>query len=88
MPFRTLSVDGATWRVYPSGELTANMKDEFSLIFSRGDGSERESRVVRYSPQESRTRDQSFAQLDDAELLNYFRHSQPSAMSPEMFYAR
>lgn len=88
MPFRTLSVDGATWRVYPSGELTANVKDEFSLIFSRGDGSESESRVVRYSPQESRTRELSFAQLSDADLLKYFRHSQPSVMSPELFYAR
>lgn len=88
MPFRTVSVDGAAWRVYPSGEITANTKDEFSLIFSRGEGPRRESRVVRYSPQEARTREQSFAQLDDADLLRYFRESQPSAMSPEMFYAR
>lgn len=88
MPFRTLSVDGAAWRVVPSGEITVNTKDEFSLIFSRGEGSERESRVVRYSPQEARTRERSFAQLDDADLLRYFRESQPSSMSPETFYAR
>lgn len=88
MPFRTLAVNGAVWRVYPSGELTANMKDEFTLIFSHGEGAERESRVVRYSPQEARSRERSFAQLSDADLLIYFAHSQPSGMSPEMFYAR
>lgn len=88
MPFRTVSVDGAEWRVYPSGYLTANVKDEFSLIFSRGEGAERESRVVRYSPQQARTREQSFAQLSEADLLHYFHHSQPSGMAPETFYAR
>ncbi len=88
MPFRTISVDGSTWRVRPSGELTANFKDEFSLIFSRGEGHERESRVVRYSPQNSLWRESSFAQLSDSDLLHYLSQSQPSAMSPEMFYAR
>ncbi len=88
MPFRTISVDGAAWRVRPSGELTANFKDEFSLIFTCGEGEQRESRVVRYSPQNSLWRESSFAQLSDTDLLSYFRHSQPSAMSPETFYAR
>lgn len=88
MPFRTVTVDGAVWRVVPSGEITVNTKDEFSLIFSRGEGAERESRAVRYSPQEARTREQSFAQLGDDELVYLFRHSQPSSMSPELFYAR
>lgn len=88
MPFRTLAVNGVAWRVYPSGELTANMKDEFTLIFIRGEGAERESRVVRYSPQNARWREESFVQLSDADLLYYFAHSQPSGMSPEMFYAR
>lgn len=88
MPFRKISLDGAEWRVSPSGYLTANVKDEFALVFTRGDGAERESRVVRYSPQTARTREQSFAQLTDSELAYYLRHSQPSGMSPEMFYGR
>lgn len=88
MPFRTVSMDGVEWRVYPSGNITANVKDEFSLIFTRGEGDERESRVVRYSPQGARTREQSFAQLSEADLLYYLRHSMPAAMSPETAYSR
>jgi hypothetical protein len=88
MPFRTLTVDGAAWRVQPSGYITANTKDEFALIFARGDGAERETRVVRYSPTGARWREQSFAALTDEELHVLFSQSQPSATSPEAFYAR
>jgi hypothetical protein len=88
MPFRTLTVDGAAWRVRPSGEITVNRKDEFSLIFSRTDTATREMRAVRYSPQGARTRDESFALLSDDKLVELFRQSQPSDTSPELFYAR
>jgi hypothetical protein len=88
MPFRTITVAGATWRVQPSGYITANTKDEFALIFSRGDGADRETRVVRYSPTGARWREESFAQLTDADLARLLTHSQPGATSPEAFYAR
>lgn len=88
MPFRTVTVDGAVWRVQPSGYITANTKDEFALIFASGEGAERETRVVRYSPAGARWREQSFAALTDDELRTLFAQSQPSATSPEAFYAR
>jgi len=88
MPFRTLTVDGAAWRVQPTGYITANTKDEFALIFSRGEGADRETRVVRYSPVGARWREQSFVELSDDELRTLFGHSQPAATSPEAFYVR
>jgi hypothetical protein len=88
MPFRTVTVDGSVWRVQPTGYVTANTKDEFALIFARGDAAEKETRVVRYSPAGARWREQSFAELSDDELRTLFAQSQPSATSPEAFYAR
>lgn len=88
MPFRTVTIDGSTWRVQPSGYLTVNTKDEFALIFARGEGEHKEVRVTRYSPTGVRWREQSFAELTDDDLLRLFSHSQPSATSPEAFYAR
>jgi len=90
MPFRTVTIDGVAWGVQPSGYLTANTKDEFALIFARdvGTGAERETRVVRYSPVGARWREQSFAALTDDDLRTLFAQSQPSATSPEAFYAR
>jgi hypothetical protein len=88
MPFRTVAVDGAAWRVQPSGYITVNTKDEFALIFTRGDGAAREIRVTRYSPTGTRWREPSFAALSDDDLRVLFSQSQPSATSPEAFYAR
>lgn len=87
MPFRTVTVDGSIWRVQPSGYITANTKDEFALIFARGDGAEQEVRVTRYSPVGARWREQSFAALTDDDLRRLLYQSQPSATSPEAFYA-
>ena len=70
MPTRTITVDGRLWRVMPSGRVTQNDRDEFSLMFITGDGSERRVRVTRYSPQGSRSREQSFAELSDSELVH------------------
>jgi hypothetical protein len=88
MPTRTISVDGRTWRVMPSGRVTQNDRDEFSLMFISGAGSDRRVRVTRYSPQGSRSREQSLAELTDADLERLYRYSQPSATSPEANYAR
>lgn len=88
MPFRTVTIDGAVWRVQPAGYTTVNTKDEFGLIFARGDGDGEEIRVTRYSPVGARWREQSFAALTDDELRALLAKSQPSATSPEAFYAR
>lgn len=87
MPPRTITVDGASWDVYPSGRITQYDRDEFALVFVRGTGPEREVRVTRYSPQGTRSREQSLAELTDVELRRLFDYSQPSFTSPEAGYA-
>jgi hypothetical protein len=88
MAFRTVSVDGATWRVFPSGFVTQYDRDEFGLMFVRGNGEGRDVRVTRYSPSGARSREQAFLQLSDADLLRLFHESQPSFTSPEAGYVR
>ena len=88
MPTRSITADGCTWRVLPSGRVTQYDRDEFSLMFIAGTGAERIVRVTRYSPQGARSREQSFAELTDADLARLFDQSQPSATSPEADYAR
>lgn len=88
MPFRTITVDGTRWRVQPTGLSTPYNKDEFSLIFTREDPAPRETRVTRYSPRAARTREASFMALTEDDLAALLVHSQPSATSPEAFYAR
>jgi hypothetical protein len=88
MPTRRLAIDGQTWHVIPSGFVTQYDRDEFALLFvkheaGRGD---KETRVTRYSPQGSRSREDSLAELSDADLRRLFAQSQPSATSPEAGY--
>jgi hypothetical protein len=87
MPARTITVDGASWDVYPTGRITPYARAEFALVFVRGTGPEREVRVTRYSPQGTRSREQSLAELTDVELRRLFDYSQPSFTSPEAGYA-
>jgi hypothetical protein len=90
MPARSLEVDGQKWQVYPSGHITQYTQDEYGLLFSRsgGGGKDREVRVTRYSPQGTRSREQAFAELSDAQLRELFEQSQPSFTSPEAGYER
>jgi hypothetical protein len=88
MPTRSITVDGRTWRVMPSGRVTQYDRDEFSLMFIAGSGADRVVRVTRYSPQGARSREQSLAELTDADLARLLGQSQPSATSPEADYAR
>ncbi len=88
MPTRTISAGGRTWRVIPSGRVTQYDRDEFALLFISGDGTNRVVRVTRYSPQGSRSREQSLAELADADLQRLLSQSQPSETSPEADYAR
>ncbi len=87
MPSRKLLADGKTWRVFPSGHVTQYDGDEFGLLFIHGDGDERVVRVTRYSPLGARAREQSLAELSEADLLRLFNQSQPSVRSPEAGYA-
>ena len=88
MPGRRITVDGVQWEVSPSGYVTAYDQDEFGLIFVRESGNGKVTRVTRYSPQGSRSREQSFRELTDEQLRQYFAESQPSFTSPEAGYAR
>ena len=86
MPQRPLTIDGSTWHVIPSGRVTQYDRDEFGLMFVKQDGKDRIVRVTRYSPQGSRSREESLAELSDADLRRLFAQSQPSATSPEAGY--
>jgi hypothetical protein len=86
VPTRHIAIDGRDWQVFPSGFLTSYVGDEFGLIFVCGQGETREVRVTRYSPFGVRAREQSLAALDDEQLVEYFRMSQPGDRSPEAGY--
>ena len=84
---RKFTADGAEWVVMPSGRNTQYVRDEFGLRFTRLTG-ERVERLVRYSPRNSRSREQSLATLTDAELRELLGTSQPAYTAPETGYRR
>ena len=86
MQTRRITVDGRSWDVFPSGWITANEHDEFGLMFISGSGPEREVRITRYSPQGTRSRERSLAEMSDADLGRLLEFSQPSFTSPEAGY--
>jgi hypothetical protein len=86
VPSRHIDIDGRRWQVYPSGFLTQYVGDEFGLIFVSGHGAERVVRVTRYAPVGARAREQSLAELSDADVERYFRESQTGERSPEAGY--
>lgn len=88
MPRRIIDAADEQWEVSVSGRVTQYVKDEFGLIFTRGVGPNREQRVVRYSPLDAKSREQSLGQLSDDELRDLLAHSQPSWTSPETGYRR
>jgi hypothetical protein len=87
MPARTITAGGRTWRVYPSGRVTQYDQDEFGLIFVSGAGDDREVRVTRYSPHGAQAREESLAEMSEADLVRLLEQSQPSFTSPEAGYA-
>ncbi len=87
MPTRRVEIEGRSWQVYPSGYITQYDADEFGLIFVHGVADERVVRLTRYSPAGARSREQSLAELADADLRRLFETSQPSVNSPEAGYA-
>jgi hypothetical protein len=87
MPTRSIEIDGARWNVFPSGYTTQYDADEFGLLFVQGTAEHRVVRITRYSPQGAHSREQSLAQLTDADVRALFEQSQPSFTSPEAGYA-
>ena len=87
MPTRSLTIDGKSWLVFPSGRITQNDRDEFGLLFVHGTGDQRTVRVTRYSPVNSRSRERALVELSDADLVRLFGCSQPSDTSPEANYS-
>jgi hypothetical protein len=86
MPTRSITADGRTWSVLPSGRVTQYDRDEFALLFTAGTGENREVRVTRYSPQGTRSRERALAEMSDADLSRLFQQSQSSELSPEAGY--
>lgn len=87
MPTRRVEIDGRNWQVYPSGYITQYDADEYGLLFVHGTADTREVRITRYSPGGARSREQSLAEMTDAEVQRLFAMSQPSVTSPEAGYA-
>jgi hypothetical protein len=85
---RTIEVEGERWEVYPSGRVTVYDRDEFGLVFEKGDGPDRVRRVTRYSPLGSRRWDAALSELSDRELVELLHQSQPAWTSPETRYGR
>ena len=88
MPTRTIEVSGTTWQVAPSGGVTQFVRDEFTMLFTKGTGPDREERVAKYAPLGARSRELSLDELTDMQLRELFARSQPSWTSPDTRYRR
>ncbi len=88
MPTRSIDVNGTTWKVTPTGHVTQFVRDEFTMLFTKGTGPDRVERVAKYAPLGARSRELSLAELTDAQLRELFARSQPSWTSPETGYRR
>jgi hypothetical protein len=88
MPRRTIRIDGQDWTVTSTGRVTQYTRDEFGLLFTRGTGSTRERRVMRFSPLGSRSPEDALNELSEQQLRSYFLMSQPAWTAPETGYSR
>lgn len=88
MPVRRIDIDGEEWTVTPTGRVTQYSRDEFGIVFSRGSGSTRDRRVMRFSPMGSRSPEDALCELSESQLRSYFTMSQPARTAPETGYSR
>ncbi len=88
MPARTIDVDGTLWSVAPSGRRTQYNRDEYSLVFTRGTGADREERVMRYSPMVSKNHEVSLNRISEDTLRSLLRRAQPAWTTPDLGYRR
>jgi hypothetical protein len=86
MPRRIIEANGDQWEVAVSGRVTQYVKDELGLVFTRGAGTTRERRVVRYSPLGAKGSELALSELTDAQLRSLLSHSQPAWTAPETEY--
>ena len=86
MPRRIIEANGEQWEVAVSGRVTQYVKDELGLVFTRGAGTTRERRVVRYSPLGAKASELALSELTDAQLRSLLSHSQPAWTAPETEY--
>lgn len=88
MPARAIEVDGIRWTVAPSGRRTQYNRDEYSLVFVRGTGADREERVMRYSPLTTKNHEFSLGSISDGELQDLLKRAQPAWTTPDLGYRR
>lgn len=88
MARRIIEVNGQQWIVSVSGRYTQYNLDEFGLVFTRGEGPDREVRLSRFTPRGAKSRELAVAELSDQDLTRFLLHSQPAATAPETGYAR
>ncbi len=86
MARRTITVNGERWEVLPTGRLTVYGRDQIGLLFQQGTGPERRRRYTRFTPVGNRGYDAAITELNDRELLDLFRASQPAWTAPEGAY--
>ena len=86
MAQRTITVNGETWEIAPSGRVTVYGRDQIGLLFQQGTGPHRRRRFTRFAPVGNRSPDAAIAELGERELLELFRTSQPAWTAPEGAY--
>lgn len=88
MPARMIEVDGTPWAVSLSGRRTQYNRDEYTLVFTRGSGPDREERTMRFSPLATKNHEMALEGLSEAELAGLVRRSQPSWTTADREYRR
>lgn len=88
MAQRTITMNGVTWEISPTGRVTQYSRDEFGVLFHKQGGTEAEQRVARFAPMGSRSSENALAELSEHELRELYQRSQPAWTSPETGYAR
>lgn len=83
-----IEIEGERWYVYTSGRITAYPRDEFGLVFEKGTGPNLVRRVTRFRPLGASKWDAALVGLSEAQLVEYYRHSQADRTSPETRYGR
>lgn len=86
MARRSLTIDGESWDVFPSGRTTVYGQDEYGLLFQLGTGPQRKRRFSRYAPTGARRIDAALSELSERQLLELFHQSQPAWTAPEGAY--